>query len=125
LLEQEELETIFNSLDLRFANNPDNYWVVEFADGISQRETAMLLKSRMVLDRIDKFVFCAADTFGAIGGVEMLRKEFNIEPDAVSGICTSSPLFIEEIKHYLKLPVLNNTAIDIQEILKVLKVKKK
>ena len=123
-LDQSELETIFNSLDLRYANNPDNYWVVEFADGISQRETAMLLKSEMVRSRIDKFLFCAADTFGAIGGVQMLREEFDIEPDAVSGVCTSSPLFIEEISKYLKLPVLHNTTVDDREILRTLGIKK-
>ncbi len=120
-----ELEEIFNSLDLRYANNPENYWVVEFADGISQRETAMLLHSEMVRDRIDRLVFCAADTFGAIGGVEMLRSEFGLEPAAVSGICTSSPLFIQEIKRYLQLPVLNNKTFDYREILKTLGVKRK
>jgi hypothetical protein len=124
MLDLPELEVIFNSLDLRYANNPENYWVVEFADGISQRETAMLLHSQMVRDRIDKLIFCAADTFGAIGGVEMLRKEFKLEPDAISGVCTSSPLFVEEIKKYLELPVINNTSVDHRELLKTLGIKK-
>lgn len=124
LLDQEQLETIFNSLDLRYANNPQNYWVVEFADGINQRETAMLLQSELVRNRIDKFIFCAADTFGAIGGVEMLRSQFNLEPDAISGVCTRSPLFVEEIKDHINLPVLNNVEIDHKQIMKVLGFKK-
>lgn len=125
LLKESELTKIFNSLDLRYANNPENYWVVEFADGISQRETAMLLRHPMVRDRIDKLIFCAADTFGAIGGVEMLRDDFKLEPDVISGVCTSSPMFMEEIKNYLNVPVMNNTAINSKEILKMLGVKRK
>lgn len=125
MLDKENLEEIFNSLDLRYANNPDNYWVVEFADGINQRETEMLLKSPLVRDRIDKFVFCAADTFGAIGGVHMLREEFGLEPAAISGLCTSSPLFVQEIKKHINVPVLNNTDIDHKQMKKILGFKKR
>ncbi len=124
LLDEKELVTIFNSLDLRYANKPENFWVVEFADGISQRETAILLQNKIVRNRISKLVFCAADTFGALGGVDMLRKKFNLEPDAISGVCTSSPLFMQEIDSLLNIPVFNNRSIDKKQILKVLKVKK-
>jgi len=68
LLEKVQLLGIFNQLDLKYANNPKNFWVVEFADGIIQQETAMLLKSPEIISRIHKLIFCANDAFGAIGG---------------------------------------------------------
>jgi len=45
MLSKDELLYIFNQLDLKYANNPKNFWVVELADGIIQRETRMLLGS--------------------------------------------------------------------------------
>ena len=36
LLDESELLEIFNILDLRHANNPRNFWIVEAADGVLQ-----------------------------------------------------------------------------------------
>lgn len=112
LIEEEEAVDIFNTLDLKYANNKDNYWVVEFADGINQRETALLLQHPEVRDRIHKLIFCAADSFGAIGGLEVLKKTFNLVPDAISGVCSSSPLHIKELSAYTDIPVFNS--LDVQ-----------
>ena len=76
LLEEKEVVKIFNDLDLKYANNPKNYWCVELADGILQRETALLLRSPDVRSRIHKLIFAAHDTFGAIGGLNVLKNEF-------------------------------------------------
>jgi hypothetical protein len=63
MLDEGDLLHIFNHLDLKFGNNPNNYWVVEIADGVLQRETNMLLKSEDVRSRIHRLVF-AAHEFG-------------------------------------------------------------
>jgi hypothetical protein len=76
LLAEKDLLKIFNDLALKHANNPKNYWAVELADGILQKETAFLLKSPDVRSRIHKLIFAAQDTFGAIGGLNILKKEF-------------------------------------------------
>ncbi len=108
LMEKEQLLGIFNQLDLKYANNPKNFWVVELADGVMQRETAMLLSSPEVVSRIYKLIFCANDAFGAIGGLRTLKENFNLIPDALSGICSSSPLHIRELSEFTSIPVFNS-----------------
>lgn len=108
MLGMEDLLHIFNTLDLKYANNPDNYWVVELADGIIQRETEMLLMSDDVKSRIHKFVFCACDAFGAIGGLDILKNRLGISPDLISGLCSSSPLLVKELQGFTDVPIFNS-----------------
>jgi len=112
LLEKVQLLGIFNQLDLKYANNPKNFWVVEFADGIIQQETAMLLKSPEIISRIHKLIFCANDAFGAIGGLNILKDKFGLVPDMLSGVCSSSPLHIRELTTFTDTPVFNSSEVD-------------
>ncbi len=125
LLSDEEMLDIFNKLDLKYANNKENYWVVELADGINQKETAMLLQSPDVRKRIHKLIFCAADAFGAIGGLEVLKTKFKLTPDAISGVCSSSPLHIKELQEFSEIPVFNSMKIDIEILSQILVSKSK
>jgi len=111
LLEKEELIGIFDKLDLKYANNPRNFWVVELADGIIQRETAILLNSPEITSRIHKLIFCANDAFGAIGGLSTLER-LGLEPDALSGVCSSSPLHMRELTAFTDTPVFNSVEAD-------------
>ncbi len=120
MLEEEEVLGIFNDLDLKFANNPRNFWVVEVADGILQRETAMLLSSPEVKERIHRLVFCATDAFGAIGGIHVLEDLYQLYPDAVSGIVASSPLGIRELNDYTKIPAFDSAEPDLRTLSEVL-----
>ncbi|MDN5203519.1 hypothetical protein QQ008_19180 [Fulvivirgaceae bacterium BMA10] len=120
LLSEEETLHIFNSLDLKYANNRENYWVVELADGINQRETSMLLKSEEVRRRIHKLIFCAADAFGAIGGLEVLKKHFDLTPDAISGVCSSSPLHIKELEAFTEVPIFDSMNADTKMLVDIL-----
>lgn len=116
LLKEEELLSIFNRLDLKYANNPKNFWIVELADGIIQRETAMLLNSQDVLSRINKLIFCAGDAFGAIGGLRILEERFHLIPDALSGICSSSPLRLRELAEFTNIPIFDSAQPDLKEL---------
>jgi len=120
LLEKTELLDIFNHLDLKYANNPKNFWIVEFADGIIQQETALLLSSPEVRTRIHKLIFCANDAFGAIGGLNILLNNFKLEPDALSGVCSSSPLHIRELTTFTNIPVFNSAEPQITNLAKIL-----
>ena len=120
LLPKEEVLSIFNRLDLKYANNPRNFWVVEFADGINQRETAMLPSSPEVTSRIHRFVFCASDAFGAVGGLRVLDEMFDLVPDALSGVCSGSPLHVREIAEFTDIPVFSSLAPDARELVKIL-----
>lgn len=105
LMDQKELLDLF----LRFDQyNNEKYWVVEFADGILQRETRLLLQDDYVRSRIGKLIFNAHDTFSAIGGISLLKEEFGYEIDALSGIVSGSPLLINELREYSNVPVINN-----------------
>lgn len=105
LMSPEELSDLFLKFD---GSNNENYWVVEFADGILQRETKMLLQDEYVRSRIDKLIFNAHDTFSAIGGIKILQKDFGYDVDAVSGVISGSPLLIKELRDYSSVPVINN-----------------
>jgi len=120
LLSEEQLLGIFNSLDLKYANNPKNFWVVEFADGIIQRETELLLSSPEVTSRIHKLIFCANDAFGAIGGLRTLREKFNLIPDALSGLCSSSPLHVRELSAFTDIPVFNSADSTVKQLADIL-----
>ena len=119
LLEKEDLIRIFNHLDLKYANHPKNFWIVEIADGIIQRETRILLESEEVRSRIYKLIFCANDAFGAIGGLSILAN-FDLKPDALSGICSSSPLHIRELNSFTDIPVFNSAGPDRDNLAKIL-----
>lgn len=124
MLPEEDLLRIFNQLDLKYANNPKNFWVVEFADGIIQRETLMLLQSDEVRSRIFKLIFCASDAFGAIGGLNIL-KNLGLTPDALSGVCSSSPLHIRELEEFTNVPVFNSAQPDRNSLNEILNRRKK
>ncbi len=120
MLDQEEVVSIFRNLDARYANNPQKYWVVEFADGILQRETAMLLRDEYVRSRIHRLIFSATDAFSAIGGLRILDEEFKLSADALSGRCTSSPLMIKELKQRVDVPVFNNMIRNLKQLSEIL-----
>ncbi|MFH1849853.1 MAG: hypothetical protein ABH879_06740 [archaeon] len=120
LADEADLLKIFNTLDLKYANNPKNFWIVEIADGLNQRETAFLLKAREIRERIHKFVFCARDALGAIGGLAVLRDEFGLVPDAISGTCSSSPLHVKEIQQHTQIPVFDSLNINRDELKSIL-----
>jgi hypothetical protein len=120
LLPQEDVLRIFNHLDLKYANNPKNFWVVEFADGLVQRETAMLLHSPEVTSRIHRLIFCANGAFGAIGGLRILKERFQLVPDALSGVCSSSPLHVRELGEFTSVPVFNSANPDLNQLANLL-----
>jgi hypothetical protein len=113
LLPENELLNIFNKSDLKYANNPRNFWVVEFADGIIQRETALLLDSQDVKSRINKLIFCGTDAFGVIGGLRLLKEKFGLVPDAISGLCSGSPLHIRELSAFSDVPIFDSANPDL------------
>ncbi len=116
MLEMDDLLNIFNSVDKKYGNNPKKYLVFEFADGILQRETAMLLSHPDIQKRIHKLIFCASDAAGVSGGIEILKSRFGLVPDAISGLCSSSPLVVKEISTFTDIKVLKSMERDYKSI---------
>ena len=121
MLEMEDLSHIFHSTDMKYGNNPKNYLVVEFADGVFQRETAMLLRDPTVQARIHRLVFCASDAAGVAGGLRVLKESFDLTPHAISGLCSSSPLAMREIASMTDLPILRSMERDFKAIYNIIR----
>lgn len=120
LMDPDKLLWMFHSFDMKYGNSPNNYLVIEFADGIFQRETAMLLRMPEVRERIHKLIFCGPDSSAVFGGIHVLREQFDLVPDAVSGLCSSSPLAMREISTFSELPVLRSMERNYSEIFKII-----
>ncbi|MHC4948532.1 MAG: hypothetical protein ACYTG1_09750 [Planctomycetota bacterium] len=120
MLPRDDLLRIFNHTDLRYGNESKNYWVVELADGILQRETALLLASDDVTQRIHRLIFCAADALGCVGGLRVLDERFGLVPDAISGVLSSSPLARRELAEFTDAPVFDSLERNLRQISEIL-----
>ena len=122
LLPPHELEGIFRSLDQRYGSDPGAFLVVEIADGLLQRETEALLRMRALRRRIHRLTLCAPDGVSAVAGHDLLRKRFRLRADAISGLCSSSPLWVREIRSCNPVPVFDSKNRNVKEILNALQI---
>ncbi|MBK9730504.1 MAG: hypothetical protein IPO83_04315 [Chitinophagaceae bacterium] len=105
MCEKEDLLDLYQTLlDSIAAENPD-YIVMEIADGLMQRETNFLLKTRAFMATIYSVVFSCGDSLSAFQGYDILQ-QLGITPALISGRFTMSPLLIEEVKANCAVPVL-------------------
>jgi hypothetical protein len=105
LCTREQLADLYHLLIRHAAERGAEWVVVEIADGLLQMETAALLNSRQFRSTVDYFLFAAGEPMAAVGGVGMLR-QWGIEPLAVSGVVSMSPLNIREVEAAVKLRCL-------------------
>jgi hypothetical protein len=101
---EEELLNLYETLLSKVAVCSPDYVVIEIADGIFQRETEMLLRNHRFMDGIDAVFFSAGDSLSAVQGVKTLQN-MNIDPTALSGLFTASPLLMREVRERINLPV--------------------
>lgn len=119
LIDESEVYNIFEKLGQLYSP-AKGYWIVEFADGILQRETAYLLNQIELRKHIHKLIFCAHDAVGVVGGLNILKNDFNLIPDAISGYCSSSPLAIQEFQKYTPTPVFDSNKSNLKDMLEIL-----
>ncbi len=96
----EEVKGIFKALTGHLAMAGVDVMVVEVADGVFQDETAALLQDPMFGEHIDATLFASGDALGAVAGVAHLNA-IGIEPAAVTGLLTASPLAAREARRAL------------------------
>ncbi|WP_119167526.1 DUF1611 domain-containing protein [Algihabitans albus] len=84
--------------------------IVEFADGILQSETAALLRSDYVRSEVPSFLFAVPDALSAVGGSTTLS-EIGIEPLAITGVVSQSPLASAEAEAMTGLPIWTRDAL--------------
>ena len=79
--------------------------MVEIADGITQRETAMILERFAAAGDADGFIYTCNDALGVKSGTDILRAH-NLPILALSGAITASPLGVREVQQQTELPVI-------------------
>jgi hypothetical protein len=79
--------------------------VIEIADGLLQPETMSMLGRGTCQRLIDGLLFAAADSMGALAGIEWLEHR-GLPVVAVTGLITAAPLGVREARAALRLPVL-------------------
>ena len=84
--------------------------VVEFADGVLQRETAALLALPELRERFAGFLYATPDALAAVGGQQCLQI-LGIRPTALTGLISASPLNALEAQAATGLPVLAREAL--------------
>ena len=101
----EELLHLYDLLVSRAAAEGASWVVLEIADGLLQRETAALLQHSGFTASVGAWIFAAGDPLAAAGGVAVLRN-WAIDPLAISGVVSMSPLGMKETQAATGLPCL-------------------
>lgn len=115
LCHERELLDLYATLLETLRKDAPQVVVIEIADGLLQRETAMLLHSASFLDTIDGVVFSAGDSMGALYGVQYLE-QLAIKPLLLGGLFTMSPLLVREVSEHTDIPVYNLQMLEQPEV---------
>ncbi|MBN4070847.1 hypothetical protein JYT76_04120 [Olleya sp. AH-315-F22] len=99
-------------------HNPE-YIIVEIADGLLQRETSALIRNRSFMNNVSGVLFSSMDSMSAIAGADMLTK-LNCNVIGVTGLFTTSPLLINEVRHQSNFTVLTGEDLMSKKIAEVL-----
>ena len=102
----ERIEAGFETLVGTAAHQGAEIVVVEIADGVFQDETAAILLGSRIKDRLNGVLFAAPDALGAVGGTAILRAH-KLEPFAISGMVTLSPLAKQEAERVTSVPLIS------------------
>jgi len=95
-------ETLMQEIILR---DHYDYLVIEIADGLFQRENKFLLPDEGFKSTVDHVIFSGGDSLSALYGMKLLKK-IGLNPFALSGKFTMSPLLVNEVKELTSIPVL-------------------
>jgi hypothetical protein len=89
------------------ANKPDVV-VFELGDGIlGAYGVDAILQDEAICDALSCLVLCANDPVGATGGIDLLKSEFNLRADLVTGPATDNEVGCNIIKERLKITAIN------------------
>ena len=82
--------------------------ILELGDGLlGAYGVGAILADKEIRDALTIAVLCANDPVSAWGGVELLRKEFSIEPGLVTGPATDNDVGVQQIDERTSLPAIN------------------
>ena len=104
-LDLESLLDILHTVQAQMQAHAVDALVLEVADGLLQRETAMLLRSAQFRQRVDGCLFSSGEALGAVAGVRWLL-DHQLPLLALCGAMTRSPLAAREAAEATGLNVL-------------------
>jgi dethiobiotin synthetase len=104
LIEQADLDKTMQTLLGHLKRHGATAIVIEVADGLYQRETGLLLKSRLFRDTVHTVLMAAQDSLGAAAGATWLRRN-RLPVRGLAGAMTQSQLACREAKTATRLPV--------------------
>ncbi len=108
LCSKEELMELFHTMLAEVSSDDPDVVIMELADGLLQRETAMLLAEPEIKRAARGLVLSAESALSALWGTERLR-QLGYQVVAVSGKFTSSPLAMREYsENDSVIPVLSS-----------------
>ena len=82
--------------------------ILELGDGLlGAYGVGAILNDAEIRDALTAVLLCANDPVSAWGGVELLRKEFQIEPALVTGPATDNEVGVQQIDERTSLPAIN------------------
>ncbi len=105
LCPRQELLDLFNTMISDLLKADPDIIVMEIADGVLQRETAMLIEDPSIKDVTRGIILSADSSTSALYATEVLKKAGH-SIVAVTGSITSAPLFVKEFKQSSDIPVL-------------------
>lgn len=103
-----ELMSLFRTMMADISPSAPDVVVMEIADGILQRETAMLLEEARIRTALQGVVLAADNALSAHFGVQRLHS-LGHEVLGVTGLLTSSPLCVREFNELSDVPVASST----------------
>jgi hypothetical protein len=103
-LDLESLLDVLHTVQAQMQAHAVDALVLEVADGLLQRETAMLLRSPMFRQRVDGCLFSSGEALGAVAGARWLL-DAGLPLLGLCGAMTRSPLAAREAGDATGLPV--------------------
>lgn len=107
LCEREELLALWHTMLADIEKVQADVVVMELADGILQRETALLLRERAVRAAVTGVVVTADSALSALAAVGRVQ-QLGYEIAAVTGLFTSSPLYVREFSEESSVPAYSS-----------------
>ena len=114
-----ELLHLYNNLIEKVKPYNPDYIIVEIADGLLQRETSALINNKQFMSNVTGALFSSADSMSAISGADMLTN-LGCKVIGTTGLFTTSPLLIDEVKQQSNYTVLTGEDLMSKEIINTL-----
>lgn len=104
MCDTETILNLYQSLLIQVQEENPDYIIVEIADGLLERETKAIINHKKFKNHIYGVLFSAIDSISALMGERCLR-DLGYNVLGISGLVTTSPLLVKELRANTNSPV--------------------